>query len=207
MEITELTDEQLVERLKRYEVDCPRSATRKEKEDLLQIAIYKYKIALEEKAKAQRKVEIEQKLGLDPQTKARPAPETIKIAESPKVYAVFHNIQPDGEGQDIMFNKGCTHTFHLWDGFLHVLPKCIIDECKDRNVPAGKRPIHGKRPHPRIPDTEWHTVIGKKSNYTFDVMDEKPPKNATFGVILDSKIYNKLNIDYPEPIHAVRPAG
>lgn len=207
MEITELTDEQLVEQLKRYDVDCPRGMSRKEKEDALHIAKYNYDKALEERAKAQRKIDLEQKLGLDPQTNARPAPETIEIANSTRVYAVFHNIQPDGENQDIMFNKGCTHTFHLWDNFLHVLPKCIIDECSSSKSPAGKRPIHGKRKHPTIPDFEHHTIIGRRKNYTFDVLEAKPPKGAPFGVVLDRKVYEKLDIEYPAPQHAVRPTG
>jgi len=197
MNVLEMSDEQLGDLAKKYEIDV-KGLSRKELEDKVQIAVNKRMQRLEEKAKAERMKEIELKLGIDPQTKQIPSPETIKIANSEKVYVLFFNREE--EGVDVAFNKGCTHNFHLWDGFLHVMPKCVIDEFRDLSKPIGKRPRYQRRPHRSIPDMEIDTVVGYRDRFGFEVREEKPPKDAKFGVVLDSKIYDKLKVPFPQPV-------
>jgi hypothetical protein len=197
MEFHEATDEQLWGWAKRYDAKATKSMTRLELEEAVQIAVYKHDLALQDRAKAERLKDIKEKLGLDPQTKAKPAPETIAIVESPKVYAMFMNLEE--KGVDVTFNKGCTHTFHLWHGFIHVLPKCIIDESRDMNVPSGKTPVHGKRRSIQHPGLIIDTIIGHDRRYSFEILDEKPPKNAAFGVVLNRKLYEKCGVPFPQP--------
>lgn len=198
----EMTDDELRDAAKRYDIDCPRAANRIELEDLVQVAMEKRRLALEAKARAEREKEIEIQLRLDPQTKAKPAPETLRIMESEKVYAIFRNL--DEPGADMPFSKGGTHFFHLWDGFIHVLPECIIDEFEDTSNPTGKTPIHAIRKDPRIPDepgrvSTFSTIIGHKPSFSFQRLDKKPPKNAKFGVVLNHKVYENCGVPYPEP--------
>ena len=198
MNVFDMSDEQLRELAKRYEIDIPRSMSRKEIEDKVQIAVNKRQMQLEEKAKAERVKEIQAALKVDPASKARPAPESLRIADSEKVYAVFTNREE--EGVDVTFNWGGTHTFHLWDGYIHVLPKCLIDDFKDPSKPIGKRPQYARRPHPKVPDLQIDTIVGHRRRFGFEIMDDKPPKNKLFGVVLDRKLYEKLGVPFPQPV-------
>lgn len=195
--MSELTIEQLREKAKKFGLKVPPNIKYEKLEEMVQVAIYKKELELKEKAKAERKKEIESLLSLDPQTKSKPAPETIAIANSKKVYALFTNVQD--EGADIEFNKGCTHTFHLYHDYLHVLPQCLIEENKDLKSPIGKRPIHAMRRNPasRV-DNMASTIVGHKRRYTYEVVGDAP-QDALFGVVLDKAIYDKLGVPFPEP--------
>ena len=194
--MSELTIEQLREKAKKLNLTVPPKIGIEKLEEMVQVAIYKKEIELKEKAKAERAKDVSAMLSLDPQTKAKPAPETIAIANSKKVYALFTNLQD--EGADIEFNKGCTHTFHLYHDYLHVLPQYLIDECKDLKSPIGKRPIHGMRRNPNSSvDNMSSQIIGHKRRYTYETYGDAP-QDAKFGVILDKAIYDKLGVPFPE---------
>jgi len=198
MNIFEMNDEDLNKLARRFDIDAPKTAGRKELEDLVQVAMQKHQMALEAKAKSERTKELETLLKIDPTTKAKPSPETILIGESSKIYVVFLNLEE--EGVDVAFNWGCTHTFHLWHDYVHVMPKCVIDRLRDVKDPTGKRPIYGRRPHPTVPELECDMVIGHRKRFNFEVLDEAPPKNASFGVVLNRKIYDKLGVPFPLPV-------
>ena len=199
MNVTEMTDEQLREVAKRYDVDCPRSADRHTLEDLVEVAMYKHRLALEEKAKDQRKQEMRTMLGINVAGDAKPPLETVEIMNSEKVYAVFTNVEPEGDGADVAFVAG-TIPFHLWPDFLHVLPRCLIDWHRDMKDPRGKRPIYARRPSPTNPQIEIDQVIGNKRRFSYEILEDKPPKNAAFGVVLNHKVYEKLGVPYPQPV-------
>jgi hypothetical protein len=198
MQVFDMTEEQLRDCAKRYEIDSPRTMKRQELEDAVQIAINKRQFRLEEKAKAERMLELQKQLGIDPASKKVPAPETIAISNSEKKYYVFMNLEE--RGTDIPFNWGCTHSFHLWDGFIHVLPKCIVDKLNDSTNPMGKRPRYGRRQHQSIPNLEIDTIIGHERRFSFEPLDIEPPKNAEFGVVLKRSLYDKLGVPFPEPV-------
>ncbi len=194
--MSELTIEQLREKAKKLGLKVPPNIKYEKLEEMVQVAVYKKEIELKEKAKAERAKDVSALLSLDPQTKARPAPETIAIANSKKVYAVYEDANEDGA--DIEFNKGCTHTFHLYHDYLHVLPQCLLDENKDSKNPIGKRPVHGMRrnPNSRV-DNMTSTIIGHKRRYTYTSYGDAP-QDAKFGVVLDKAIYDKLGVPFPE---------
>ncbi len=194
--MSELTIEQLREKAKKLSLTVPPKLGIEKLEEMVQVAIYKKELEFREKAKAQRAKDVAKMLSLDPQTKAKPAPETILIATSKKVYALFTNLQD--EGADIEFNKGCTHTFHLYHDYLHILPQCLIDENKDSSSPIGKRPVHAMRrnPNSRV-DNMASTIIGHKRRYSYEVYGDAP-QDAPFGVVLDKEIYDKLGVPFPE---------
>ena len=202
MDIMEMSDEQLRDVGKRYQFEIPVKAKGKELRDLVQIEMHKYRMQLEEKAKAERKVEMAVKLGLDPQTKAKPARETVDILNSPKVYVIFRNLEE--EGMDVPFNRGGTHEFHLWDGFIHVMPKSVIDDLKNPDTPSGMRPVYAQRPHATLPGMMIDQIVGHKRRFGFESIDKKPPANSQFGVVLDSKLYEEIGEPYPQPVaHSV----
>ena len=194
--MSELTIEQLREKAKKLGLKVPPNIKYAKLEEMVQVAVYKKELELKEKAKAERAKDVSAMLSLDPQTKARPAPETIAIANSKKVYAVYEDANDDEA--DIEFNKGCTHTFHLYHGYLHVLPQCLIDENKDMNNPIGKRPVHAMRQNTnsRV-DNMTSTIVGHKRRYRYEVYGDAP-QDAKFGVILDKAIYDELGVPFPE---------
>jgi len=200
MSVSEMDDKQLREEAKRLEVKCPPrigEEARKKVEEDIKVAQYKKELELKDRAKAERKKDVERLLSLDPATKAKPSPETIAISNSKKVYAVYYNQTVD-ERTDIEFNKGCTHTFHLYDEYIHILPQCLIDEANDPESPTGKTPIHGTRKD-STPGVigERSVIIGHKKRFRYEVLGDAP-QEAKFGVVLDKAIYKKLNHPFPQ---------
>jgi len=199
MELHEMDDDKLRELAKRYGIDAPRTIKdRTELMDKIETARIKHRQSLEDKAMKERKEEAQRLLGLDPQTQAKPSPETVAISNSKKVYVIFYDLE--GDNADVTFTKGCTHIFHLWPEFIHVMPECVVRELMDTSTPSGKRPIHGIRPHPSIPNVDVSQIIGHRKRFNFEILDTEPPKTASFGVVLDHTLYKKLNVPYPAPI-------
>lgn len=197
-EMDEKRMKELREEAKRLDVKCPPNpgveGWRKVEEDV-KVAQYKKELELKDRAKAERKADVDRIITLDP--KRKPAPETVAIANSKKVYAVYFN-QTSDENTDIEFNKGCTHTFHLYDGYIHVLPQCLIDEANDDENPTGKTPIHGTRKDTRPGIIgEVSTIIGHKQRFRYEVKGDAP-QEAKFGVVLDKDIYKKLHHPFPQ---------
>ncbi len=123
----------------------------------------------------------------------KPSPETLAIEASEKVYAVFHNREQ--EDMDIPdFTVGGKYWFHLWPEKVHILPKWLIGHWKK----TARYPLYGKRTVPNPQATEIGGTIEKfvriawKERFLFEILDEKPPKNASFGVVLSEKILSKL---------------
>jgi len=199
-DIQELDNDELRKVAERYKVTIPARTSREQMEDMVLVGMEKHRLALEQKAKAERQMDLERQLGVDPQTKSRPSPETIAIANSEKVYAIFTNL--DEDGVDEPFNVGGQHPFHLWCDFIHVLPKCVIDEIRNPNTPTGTKPQYARRPHPTIPNLQIDTVVGNRKKCAFEILDLKPPTNAKFGVVLDRKIYEKTGTPFPQPVVA-----
>jgi hypothetical protein len=196
MNVNEMDEKQLREAAKKLQVKVPPNIKRENLEEMVQVAQFKKELELKEKAKAERAKDVQKMLNLDPATKAKPSPETIAIANSKKVYAVFHNLEE--EGVDVEFNKGCTHNFHWYDQYIHIVPQCLVEENRDRQNPIGKRPIHGMRKDPRIQmANEVSTIIGHKPRYRLEVLGDAP-QEAQFGVIIDKKLYDKFGWPFPD---------
>ena len=196
----EMTERELRDTAKKFEVKCPPnlgSEGRAKVEEAIKVAQYKKELELRERAKAERKKDVERLLSLDPQTKAKPSPETIAIANSKKVYVVYYN-RTDDKGTDIQFNKGCTHDFHLYDRLIHIMHQCLIDEAEDLDNPTGKTPIHGTRKE-TAPGVigERSVIVGHESRFDYKVLGDAP-QSAPFGVILDEDIYKKFKHPFPQ---------
>ena len=196
----DMTDAEVREMAKKFDVNCPPNfgaQGRAKVEDAIKVAQYKKELELRDKAKAERKKDVDRLLSLDPQTKAKPSPETIAIANSKKVYAVYFNRTED-KGTDIEFNKGCTHTFHLYDRYIHIMPQYLIDEAENLDIPTGKMPIHGTRKD-TTPGVigERSVIIGHESRFDYKVLGDAP-QDAKFGVVLDQDIYKKLHHPFPQ---------
>jgi hypothetical protein len=192
-----MEDTQLRETAKKLGIKVPGNMgvkARAKVEDEIQVALFKKDLELKERARHQRQAEVNAMLGT--QLDGKPAPETIAIANSKKVYAIYFNRTED-KGADIAFNKGCTHDFHLYDRCIHILPQCLIDEAEDLENPVGKTPIHGTRPDPRPGIVgEVSQIIGHESRYDFKVLGDAP-QDAPFGVITDEAIYKKFHTPFP----------
>lgn len=200
MNVSDMDDKQLREAARKLEVKCPPNLgveARKKVEDDIKVAQLKKELELKDRAAAERKKDVERLLSLDPATKAKPSPETIAIANSKKVYAVYYNRTED-KNTDIEFNKGCTHTFHLYDRYIHVLPQCLIDEAEDPDNPAGKTPVHGTRKdlNPNVIG-ERSVIIGHESRFDYKVVGDAP-QGVPFGVVLDKAIYKQLHVPFPQ---------
>lgn len=200
MNVSDMDDKQLREAARKLEVDCPPNLgvkARVKVEDEIKVAQYKKELELKDRAAAERKKDVVRLLSLDPATKAKPSPETIAIANSKKVYAVYYNRTED-KNTDIEFNKGCTHRFHLYDRYIHVLPQCLIDESEDPENPTGKTPVHGTRKDP-TPGVigERSVIIGFESRFDYKVVGDAP-QDAKFGVVLDEDIYKRLHVPFPQ---------
>jgi len=204
MNVSEMDEKQLREAAKKLEVKCPPNMgveARKKVEEEVAVAQYKKELEFKEKAMAQRKKDVAEMLNLDPQTKAKPAPETVAIANSKKVYAVYRNLTED-KGTDIEFRRGPLHLFHLYDRYLHVLPMCLIEEAEDPDCPIGKTPIHGLRRDPKLPAGvagEVSQIIGYESRFDYVVKGDAPD-GAPFGVVLDKDIYKKFHHPFPQVV-------
>lgn len=113
----------------------------------------------------------------------KPAPETIAIEKSKKVYAVFHN--QEERDVDVAFQKGA-YRFELWPEKIHVLPEWLFGNLRETAV----APIYGRVEDKRT-GHEVSERIGSRQRFLFEVIGDAPP-DAEFGVVLDEAILAKL---------------
>jgi hypothetical protein len=121
-----------------------------------------------------------------------PSPEYVAIHSSQKVYATFHNTEQDD--LDVKIMPGGV-LFHLWPERVHVIPKWLIGHCNRQAV----YPIYEDRPDPVNPKMVRPVKVGNKRRWIFEEHSTdingkpiEPPKNASFGVVLDDKVLNKI---------------
>lgn len=122
----------------------------------------------------------------------KPSPETLAILKSKKVYALFRNLQQKDE--DVTFNVGGKHTFHLWPGKIHVLPEWIIGYCRRK----ATEPDYIKRIVKTLETAKVDEMVERsvrtnadEQRWTFEILGDAP-QNSSFGIVLDEKLLSKL---------------
>lgn len=185
MDFTSKTEQEVRDIAKRYEIDVSKM-NRKEMES----AIEKESIRRHLKAEAEVRAELAKKadelLGIDPNTKRKPSPETLAIEASKKVYAIFNNREE--EGLDITINKGGKYTFHFFDNKVHVVPEWLVKHLREKCL----SPRYEMRKNPATGNTE-SVLASSKPRFLFEVLGDAP-KDASFGIVLDDKVLEKLGV-------------
>jgi len=127
----------------------------------------------------------------------KPSPETLAIENSKKVYAQFHNREQ--EDMDIpSFTVGGKYWFRLFPEKIHVLPLWLINHWRKTAV----APVYDKKmvPNPEAVAmdgmVEQSVKVGVKQRWLFEIRGDAPD-NASFGVVLDKKILDKLELKEP----------
>ncbi len=193
LELKKMNNEELNDLALKLKVEVPKNVKRPELENLVEVAAIMHEQEIEAKARATLKVKAEQTLkdaGVTAVKKDFSSPESKAIEASKKVYALFRNIANPGATEKI--NKGCLHTFTLYDGRVHILPQWLIDNL--RKTVAGTEPQYETIPHPVNGEpVSRRTVVSRKD--IFEVLsDMEVPKDAVFGVVLDKEILDKLGV-------------
>ncbi|MFA5382058.1 MAG: hypothetical protein WC356_02750 [Candidatus Micrarchaeia archaeon] len=193
LELKKMNNEELNDLAVKLKVEVPKNVKRNELENLVETAAIRHEIELDAKVRAELKVKAEQTLkdaGVTTTKKDFSSPESKAIEASKKVYALFRNIANPGATEKI--NKGCLHTFTLYDGRVHILPIWLVDNL--RKTIAGTEPQYETTPHP-VSGEPVSRRTGVSRKYIFEVLnDAEVPKDAQFGVVLDKAILDKLGI-------------
>lgn len=142
---------------------------------------------VEEEARTKMQAERMIKLGMQPGQTRKPSFEEVSIRNSKKVLVRFDNKENPGDGEtagaDIEFDKGKIH-FHLFDGFVHVLPECIVsDDEQFKHISLTQKctyPVYAKKSDPRTGFT-YSAKVGTRQRFILSILGDAP-KDHPFGV-------------------------
>lgn len=131
------------------------------------------------------------KLGIK-KKELKPSPETLGIEASKKGYYIFTNREQDDASHTV--NLGGKYTIHLIPDQVHVLSAYHIKKWKQiATVPVYKRvPVSGPPVEGQM--GEECRKVDSKPRFSFEYLGEAPP-DAPFGLVLDTKILDKLKVE------------
>ncbi len=135
-------------------------------------------------------IEIKKKLNMSIK-EPKPSPETLAIEASPKVYAMFRNLEQ--KDMDVKCNPGGKYWFHFWPGKIHVIPKYLIGFFRKNAVyPEYEKRVVAAVESAKVGATVEKSVRGgDEQRFTFEVLGEAPD-DAKFGIVFDEAILEKL---------------
>ncbi len=200
IDIVQTEDEKIKQLAKQLGIETPSKQSRDELNNLVYNELIKREVKAQSEARA--KIQLENQAKLDAmggdKKPAYDSPEARAIRESKKVFALFKNMANPGFSET--FNKGCVYDFTLFDNRVHILPKWLIDDF--RRSRSGTTPKFTKRTNP-VTGAEEIIEAGVERKFFFQEIGDVSEKDAKaykddtgceFGVVLDRKVLDKLNV-------------
>lgn len=179
LELKEKTDEQLQELAKKFGLKFRKNSKREEIEKAIETASIRRTIEIEEQLKAERLLEVQKRLGIDPLKKFNPSPETLAIEKSKRKYYKFLNLEE--AGVDVTFRKGEKYRFHIFDARIHVLPEWVVRNLRK----TATVPVFENKPDP-VSGQIMSMRTGSRQRFSFEELGNAPD-DAEFGVVLDDE--------------------